>query len=384
MKDRWNQEFFWELKQGTCIQKRRSLVLDIDGTSVFTEISGDTTTNTTGGIIRYEALELTFNSIINAPVADPTSLSDWNTFFDLPTYGGAFILVEVVGDVVKLYGGNGITLANNIFYANTNITGIDDKAKCITVIGNYSFCNCTGLVNVDFSALITAGDSSFYGCTGLVNPNFQSLTIADDFCFKDCTGLVNPDFSALTTTGYACFYGCIKLINPDFPSLNTAGNCCFFICTGLVNPNFPSLTTAGYSCFYSCVGLVNPNFSVLTTAGDACFDWCTELVNPDFSALITAGNTCFNGCTGFVNPNFPSLKTVGDECFYGCTGLTSLGLPVCTSLGSTTGMDIVFGLIISKTIILTIPSALMTCNGGSPDGDIQYLNSNNTLTIVEV
>jgi hypothetical protein len=34
-----------------------------------------------------------------------------------------------------------------------------------------------------------------------------------------------------------------------------------------------------------------------------------------------------------------------------------------------------------ETITLTVPSALMTCNSGNPDGDIQYLQANNTVTI---
>jgi len=45
--------------------------------------------------------------------------------------------------------------------------------------------------------------------------------------------------------------------------------------------------------------------------------------------------------------------------------------------------DYVFTNIAGQTITLTIPSALMTCNGGNPDGDIQYLQANNTVTIIQ-
>jgi len=44
----------------------------------------------------------------------------------------------------------------------------------------------------------------------------------------------------------------------------------------------------------------------------------------------------------------------------------------------------VFNYINGNTIDLTIPSSLMTCNGGNPDGDIQYLQTNNTVTITTV
>jgi hypothetical protein len=44
----------------------------------------------------------------------------------------------------------------------------------------------------------------------------------------------------------------------------------------------------------------------------------------------------------------------------------------------------VFDGIIGNIITLTVPLALMTCNGGNPDGDIQYLQANNTVTIITV
>lgn len=48
MKDRWNQEFFWTLESDTWIQKERMYILDTDGISVLTQISGTTiTTGTT-------------------------------------------------------------------------------------------------------------------------------------------------------------------------------------------------------------------------------------------------------------------------------------------------------------------------------------------------
>ena len=51
-----------------------------------------------------EGLELTFDDIANVPVADASSVSDWNTFFDLPTNGSPFTSVEidVNGERVKL------------------------------------------------------------------------------------------------------------------------------------------------------------------------------------------------------------------------------------------------------------------------------------------
>ena len=121
-------------------------------------------------------------------------------------------------------------------------------------------------------------------------------------------------------------------------------------------------------------------------AGNTCFLGCTSLTSPDFSSLTTAGYACFLGCTSLTSPDFSSLTTAGNNCFDGCTSLTTIILPSCTALGTTVGSNNVFNAIAGHTkIILTVPSALMTCNSGNPDGDIQDLIANNTMvTITQV
>jgi hypothetical protein len=82
--------------------------------------------------------------------------------------------------------------------------------------------------------------------------------------------------------------------------------------------------------------------------------------------------------------NLPSLTIVDNACFFQCILVTTINLPSCTDLGATVGDNNVFNQILGNTITLTVPSALTTCNGGNPDGDIQYLQANNTVTIVTV
>jgi hypothetical protein len=70
-----------------------------------------------------------------------------------------------------------------------------------------------------------------------------------------------------------------------------------------------------------------------------------------------------------------------------CTSLESLDISGCTNLGGSVFDDGVFNytnLLTGLNITLTVPSALMTCNGGLPDGDIQWLQANNNVTIIEV
>lgn len=244
-------------------------VLDVDILDAF-PITTTTTTTTT----EAPPLELTFDDIANVPVADASSVSDWNTFFDLPTYGGVFTSVEVVGNVVRLIGGNNVTLKDYLFYYNTNLLSV-----------------------IDNGTIITAGNSCFGQC--------MAITIFD----------------------------------------------------------LPSLITAGVQCFQDTTAITTFNLPVLTTAGDGCF--------------YGSSATTFN---------LPSLTTAGDQCFWSSQGtsLSVLYIPSCVSLGTTTGYDSVFIFIEGQTITLTIPSVLMTCNGGNPDGDIQDLQANNYVTIITV
>lgn len=198
------------------------------------------------------ALELTFDDIANVPVADASSISDWNTFFDLPTNGSPFTSVEVVGDMVRLIGGSGITVKEYLFFENTNIVRFDDLALCISQTEFNSFSSCDNLLYVSMNNATIIGEGTFTVCTAMT-----------------------------------------------YVSLNNA-------------------------------------------------------------------------------------TTIGDGCFSVCSALQNVLMPSCTALGTTTGDNSVFLIMSGATLTLTIPSTLMTCNGGNPDGDIQYLQANNTVTIVTV
>lgn len=167
---------------------------------------------------------------IGAIVGDVNSVTDWNTFFDLPTYGNPFTSVSVNGNTVFLYGGAGITLKDSMFDYGDLLVEIDDQAGCVV------------------------------------------------------------------STEYGVFYQ--------------------------------------------------------------------------------------NNALTLVN--LPAATVIGSYCFNECFSLTSINLSSCTDLGGTVSDDGVFNFITGNTIALTISSALMTCDSGNPDGDIVYLQANNTVTIVTV
>jgi len=314
------------------------------------ECCNDTTTTTT--TTTPLALKLLFDDITNANtlVGDASSVEDWNTFFDLPTYGNPFTSVEVVGNEVRLFGGSNITIKYGLMQTsfetpNTSLISINDLANCIIEIENESFHYCVNLESINFPVcLITTEDGA---------QNYGAFT--------SCTSLTSINMPLLENAGYFTF-GNTGITTIDLPSLTTAGDGCFYESLSLTTVNLPSLTTAGYSCFYNCL----------------------LLITVDLPLLETADGECFGDCTSLTTINLPLLTTAGNYCFDDCTSLTTINLPLCTDLGGTVGDDSVFNNILGSTITLTVPSALMTCNIGNPDGDIQYLQANNTVTVVTV
>lgn len=263
-----------------------------------------------------EGLELTFDDIANVPVADASSVSDWNTFFDLPTNGTPFTSVVVDGNVVTLIGGSDISMIN-LFAFNSNIYKFIDKSGCILALAN----------------------EAFYG-SHLIEFNSPSVESFGSLVFSEC--------------GY--------LETVISPSINSIGNDCFAGYNALTSLEFPNITSVTTTAFFE-----SANLSILSLPN-----------------CVTFGDEVCSKCSNLQTVNLPLLTSMGTSCFSYCDNLTTLNIGNCTDLGGSVLNNYVFFNTFGQTITLTIPSALMTCNGGNPDGDIQYLQANNTVTIVTV
>lgn len=207
------------------------------------------------------------------PVGTPTSVSDWNTFFDLPTNGMPFTSAEIIGNNVYLRGGANITIKDELFLNNYNLQSINDSADCIKIIADSVFSSCINLKSIELPKVESVGYTSF---------------------------------SSTTSTIY----------------------------------NFPSCINISEGAFINCKDGVQ-----------------------------------------FIFPKCIDIATIA---FYNCIDAEVFDLRKCEHLGPTTGDDSVFELISGRQITLTIPAALMTCFAGDKDGDIEYLNVNNDVTIVTV
>ena len=308
------------------------------------ELSPTTTTTTAAPL----ALRLLWDNIGNAPVT-ANDLAAWNTYFDLPLYGTPFTSVEIVGNEVRLYGGANIQTKANLFSDNENLLEFNDDAGSITELGDQTFGGPNEQSNLERIS-----------CPNVIE------TYNDDIPFS-----------------YGVFGGCYNLDYVYLPLCSTVADTTFFDCSSLQSSGltlpFSSITTLGKYTFQGCTLLDSIDLPYLISADENCFANCTSLTSISLPLLETAGAGCFNGCISLPTVDLPLLETAGNYCFEYCTSLTSVYLPSCTNLGTTVGDDGVFDGITLQTITVIVPDALLTCNGGNPDGDLQYLIANNTV-----
>jgi len=202
--------------------------------------------------------------------------------------------------------------------------------------------------------------------------------------FEECDGLTEVSFSGCTQVflGDASYgsFGYSTVVTANFPVCTYMES--GFYSSNLVSIFAPLLEEAGTDCFAFC-DLTTINLPNLITAGNSCFNNCDSLITISLPQLTVAGQSCFSYSNLLMSLDLPNLITAGPYCIRFCPSLTTINLSSCTDLGGTVGDDGVFNGIIGNTITLTIQASLMTCDGGNPDGDIQYLQANNTVTVIQ-
>jgi len=217
--------------------------------------------NTTIEIRVYppDALTLGFNNISNVPVANASSVSDWNTFFDLPTNGTPFTSVLVVGNNVNLIGGSNIDLKDNLFSNNINLISVVDNINCITTAGAACFISGTSILTLNLPSLTTAGNNCLSGCTSLQTINLPQLTTAYSGCFSGCTSLQTIDLPELISTigvtglGSDLFSGCTSLTTALLSKIEGIGIRFFKNCTSLTTIYLPKCVGMGQTLKSSAV-----------------------------------------------------------------------------------------------------------------------------------
>jgi len=252
------------------------------------------------------------------------NVDNWNTIFDLPANGDPFSDISITDPKIIILRNNGII----------NVTRYQLFSSADTAYANE-------LVSVIDTGIIThIGDSCFSYNVGLTSVSFDAVThLNDDGPFSGCESLVTVNI-------------------PNLKYMPTSGG--FQQCISLQTVDFPLLTNIGISAFEQSA-LKSINAPLVTSIDDFAFSACS-----------------------LSSVNFPLVTYIGYGAFelaFDAGPLNIINIPSCTNLGGSTLDDGVFNGIAGRTIELTIPTSLLTCNSGEPDGDIQYLEANNTVII---
>ncbi len=260
-------------------------------------------------------------------------------------------------------------------------------ASGVTSIGAQAFQDCINMYDAAFiGGVTTLATMAFKNCPNITSiPEIAGLTGINDEVFLDCTSLYEMSFPNVTYVGINGFKntGLTEVNSTNFPAVTTLNNIAFGFCTALTTVNLP-LLTAGTSGFPSCTALTSASFAILTFLDFGLLAFNTALTTLNIPSVATTAEQALIGCTALETISMPAATYIANETFKDCTGLTTISLPVCTSLGSTSGNGNVFLNISGNAIDLIVPTALMTNNGGNPDGDIQYLQANNTVNVITV
>ena len=184
---------------------------------------------------------------------------------------------------------------------------------------------------------VTSGSTEYSGSvtipkTVTYNSKTYSVTTIGDYAFCDCSGLTSVTIpNSVTSIGNYAFTYCPALTSITIPnSVKSIGEAAFSSCDGLTSVTIPSsVTSLGDWAFAWCSGLTSitiPNS--VTRIGDAAFLSCSSLTSITIpNSVKRIGDRVFgySGLTSITIPN--SVTSIGDWAFYECPGLTSVTIP---------------------------------------------------------
>jgi hypothetical protein len=305
---------------------------------------------------------------------------------------------------------------NGTFLEEFGVNPGDSLADILNLISQF-LCICTTTTTSTTSTTTTSTTSTSTTSTTTststtttttVNPNCTAYYILNlgattqDYQYDDCFGVQTPgtlaageciEVEAIPGTfvlGNDLVSGegpcpmALKMVVQNFVGFDPTS-----LNDWIINLQIPSLvhlrlvgTTTDFTVYlYSSSTYA---FSLGTALDPGSFGNLIEFDDID-GCITSLSNGGFDSQPLFMTyVNLPAATSIDDFSFRLCDALTTILLPSVTSLGTTTGNNNVFTSISGNTINLTIPSALMTCNAGNPDGDIVALQGANTVTITQV
>lgn len=175
-------------------------------------------------------------------------------------------------------------------------SGISIFPGMVSSLGDYSFANCTNLVDslIISDNILSIGEGTFSGCGNLPSVSlYNTMTTIPDKLFENCSGITN------------------QLILPQ--SLTHIGRCAFRNCGitgGLTIPG--TIVNIGDSAFAGCGNLTDTLVIpyALTNIGAGVFKRCSQIPDVVFHTHVTQiKSEAFMGCSNLRRVYVPKLFT---------------------------------------------------------------------------
>ena len=169
-------------------------------------------------------------------------------------------------------------------------------------------------------------------------------------------------------------------VNDKAGCLIALGDCAFWGCSILNTFIAHYATSIGQNAFGANPIATNYELPLMQSAGIMAFTNNFLVTDFHFESLQTVSQSMFQDCHAAEIFYFPNARDIGTFAFIRCTSATQFYLP---SLQRIIGNYVWYG-ITGRSILLTVPHAMMVINGGYPHSEIQSLMSQNTVTVVQV
>ena len=150
-----------------------------------------------------------------------------------------------------------VGINDTAFLNDTNVRTVLLPIGC-KYIGKSAFRGCTGLVSVNFEAMIDGelNNSSFSGCKALYKADLTNVKKIGNSAFYDCLALSEVKLSnTLSSIGSYAFHCCFALKNVTLPdTIKTIPQYCFYN-TGLEHVELGQVTLIEQYAFNNCGSL---------------------------------------------------------------------------------------------------------------------------------
>ncbi len=258
--------------------------------------------------------------------------------------------------------------SRSIFYNKNNIKSVIIE-NGVTHIGNFTFCDCEGILNAKIPDSVNSiGNMAFYNCGGLTSITIpESVTSIGSGAFQKCSSLTNAAIpNGVISINDFVFADCGSLTSVAIPdSATSIEHDAFYNCSGLTGITIPkSVASIGSGAFQKCSGLTSIIIPEnVTSIGAQAFAECSRLETVYYNAKSCErtdypGGAIFADCYvlkllhigegveiiadgAFMGMKIESVaipdgvKSVGNRAFSGCGLLSVVTIPKSvTKIGS--------------------------------------------------